>query len=386
MRKTICLVLVLSVIGGIALINSGCGGGGGGIAGALFGVLVIAAIASSGGAGAAAFAASVRESGRPAIYRSIPTTKYRAVLNVNGVAVAESSSLTLSDDKKSLTFNATSNVIPGSIEYSVDIYPAGAGATTPFFKGYFMATIDNERIATNAPALDATSTAKALAFEQWRRTQAGAATETINDFNPTETLATLTTAVQAKLDTELGAPTANFIWGTAVDAEVNRIASATPVSSANSSTLSTGNMSLTIDQQWIPGQTPVPLTTQSQVTKPVGLTYTMTEMQTPTIGNYFHLHPTTATQDNSEVIQYIPNVHLLAEYTTATSTYSRQALSTSGLSGLAVDQVYGFHVNNIYGAIQITGLDQSAVAVSFKYNTTGGIDLTVQPFAARIGY
>ena len=72
MRKTICLVLVLSVIGGIALINSGCGGGGGGIAGALFGVLVIAAIASSGGAGAAAFAASVRESGRPAIYPEYP--------------------------------------------------------------------------------------------------------------------------------------------------------------------------------------------------------------------------------------------------------------------------------------------------------------------------
>lgn len=387
MRKTLCLVLILSVMGGIALFSTGCGSDGG-ILGVALGIIAIAAIASSGGAGVATFAASHRDSPRAAI----STTGYKAVIKVNGVLATETTTLTKSEDKTQLFVNAEVSVNPGANEYSVEIFPATANSTTdPLFKVYKVASVDNGGRTSEAPALNATSTANALAYEAWKASNpTTTALLTINDFKPSSTdIDALATKIQNQLNASMTGtvtPDATFQWDTTIDAQASAIAASTTVpttttTSSSTATIATGTVTLPKGKQWFPNTGVSQETLTETVTSPVGLTYFKNPDGYDILGNYWHIPPIT---NSTEVIastsaQTLDAVTSAEGYTFDVSTYFGPAVRNT----LSQGQVYIFQIGGYYGALQILMVSDQQVEFTYKYNTTSGQkSLTQESFAA----
>ncbi|RCK80406.1 MAG: hypothetical protein OZSIB_3152 [Candidatus Ozemobacter sibiricus] len=393
MYKTISLVLILAVVGGLAIMSTGCGGDGGGILGAALGIIAIAAIASSGGAGAAAFAASVRHSPRAAV---VATTGYKAVIKVNGVTATETTDLTKKDDNKELYINAEISVNPGTNEYSIELYPATANTTTdPLFKTYRVATVDNGGRTTDNPQLNATATARALAYEEWKKkypTQT--ANATINDFSPNQAdIDALALKIQNHLDTNMTAtvlPDATFKWPATVTDDAKKVASDTPAPTPTTTgNIATGEAYIQPGFQWLPGQTEPQQVSQMQtVPEKIGIAFF--PLPAPdnrlTLGNFFG--PFTPFANQTTVIRYLPNVTSLDAVTQAGDTYNHHAFGgDSQATQLAENQVYDFLVDGYYGALQIHAVSAEMVTIRYKYNTTkGNKNLNPQAFAAKIAY
>lgn len=389
MHKTITLLFILAIVGGLAVMSTGCGGGGGSdILGAALGIIAIAAIASSGGAGAAAFAASVRHSPRAAV---VATTGYKAVIKVNGVTAIETTNLTKKDDNKELYINAEISVNPGTNEYSIELYPATANSTTdPLFKTYRVATVDNGGRTTDNPQLNATATARALAYEEWKKkypTQT--ANRTINDFSPNQAdIDALALKIQNHLDTNMTAtvqPDANFKWPATVTDDAKKVASDTPVPTTTpTGTIATGGVEIMRGYQWLPGQTqPQQVSQLNTPPDKIGLAYFLVlNTASPTLGNLFYL------SDNTKVIRYLAGVTSLDAVTQAGDIYNHHALGGEAPPPqLAENQVYGFLVDGYYGALQIHAITPEYLIIHYKYNTTkGNKNLNLQAFAAKIAY
>lgn len=380
MRKTLCLVLILSVMGGIALFSTGCGSDGG-ILGVALGIIAIAAIASSGGAGLATFAASHRDSPRAAI----TTTGYKAVIKVNGVLATETTTLTKSDDKTQLFINAELSANPGANEYSVEIFPATANSTTdPLLKLYKVANVENGGRAAEAPTLNATSTANALAYEAWKKLNpTTTALLTINDFKPASAdIDALATKIQNQLNASMTGtvtPDATFQWDFSIDAQASSTAASTTVpttttttTSTSTATITTGQATLPRGKQWFPN-TGVSQDALQTITSPVGLAFFQHPIATvDVLGNYWHVSTPTTPGDQTMVIAYASGTTSLDGVTTAENVTFYGTTYGAGSCCLAANQVYVFNVGGYYGALQITSYSSTEVSFSYKYNTTSG--------------
>ncbi len=385
MYKTISLVLILTVVGGLAVMSTGCGGGGGGgILGAALGIIAIAAIASSGGAGAAAFAANVREAPRAALEA---TTKYKAVIRVKGVFATETSNLQRSSDGKELHINAEISVTPGDNQYSIEIFPKDAPTTVlPLFKMYKVATVSNGGRTEEAPKFSAASTALALAYDEWPSKNSFF----IDKFTPPDAakVTALATKIQNYLDANLATVNQDSTLPPGVKTDAQTIANETPAPTPASSIFS-GVAKIVRGSQWIPGQTEPQQVSQMQtVPDKIGIAFFQLPQpdNRPTLGNFFG--PFSSFGNETKVIRYLPGVTSLDGVTQAGDTYNHHAFGgDSQATALAVNQVYGFLVDGYYGALQIHVVNESEVSIHYKYNTTNG-DKNLNPpaFAAKIAY
>jgi hypothetical protein len=171
MKKLMCLVLGLALIGGIVL-TTGCGSSGGGGFLKTFGaILLIAAIASTAGTGgsAAVFAASVRERPRAAIVEKVATTNYFARVYLNGALATQTSNLVIGDASTTLELasSLSLNVDSSIVEYKVEFW--SKNGTKPLFVQYGRnASLADGQTTPVSHTITATETAYALSYEYWK--------------------------------------------------------------------------------------------------------------------------------------------------------------------------------------------------------------------------
>lgn len=244
MKKLLCVVLGLAILGGIAL-TAGCGGGGsgGGSAGVLAAfaaVLIIAASASSGGAGVAAFAASERERPRSAIMPADGATAgYVARIFLNGVLATETFDLVVADSGKTLKFarDISLNVSSSQFEYRVEFAAKGSSASSDkymsinaMFAQYGTVTYSNSEPKTLSPTVDSAETAYALTYDAWRKANA-TKTLTYTDFiAKSPDISTVQTSVENDLKNQGTTADPNFKFSDTTSAEAQTIAQSTSTS------------------------------------------------------------------------------------------------------------------------------------------------------------
>lgn len=183
MKKVLCILLCLALIGGTTL-TVGCGGGGSSNVLKAFGaVLIIAAIASTGGAGGAipAFAASSR-----ADLRAAAQTKYEAVLYINDVAVATSNNLTISANGDSISLDEPFSYAVSSAEAEYKVIFRLQGKQTGFTVVGNATLTDGEtkNVGSTADPIvaNASSTADSITYDLWKENVTGASDKTYSDF------------------------------------------------------------------------------------------------------------------------------------------------------------------------------------------------------------
>ncbi|OIP29831.1 hypothetical protein AUK22_02735 [bacterium CG2_30_54_10] len=376
MRNSFSLVLFATVFC-VALLVLGCSGSGSGVAGAREGILSVSATAVAGSdKGKAAFAASLHAqsvetaSGTPGI-----TKQFMGRLVINKVPVTNSTTLEIDASQKRLFYSAVFTVIPGTIEYAIEILPATNNISTdPLFKGYFRTVVSSMNLASQVVSLDATSTARAIAYEAWKE-QANAAGKTIGDFNPD--VGSLSQLIQSQLDISLASetpPDRNFSWNAKIYQEATRIASATPVPGAEPTHgLATGTIELYLNSQWIlDSVTSVVSPTPTPV---IGVTFFyLPDVTQHTLGNYYKYFPRPVGKDETRVIAFIRGASSLDQVGSAPENIFHHALESYPLpSSLEVGQVYGFHIDGHYGALEIVAIfSRTSITFKYKYNKTTG--------------
>lgn len=375
MRKSAALCLV--VAGFFAsLILSGCGGGSG-IAAARDGILSVTANAVAGPAGGpAGFSVSWRGAGEEEVPRT--TARYVGRLLVNGSTVAWTPTLNIDAGQNQVSFSAMASVIPGPVEFALDIRPASSTAATgSLLKGCFRITVPDGAMGSASVTLDASSTARAMAYDLWKK-RTGAAQKTIDDF--TGDVSVLAGLVQTQLNADLASatpPTASFTWSSAVALEASRVADLTPIPGQETSAgpdLATGDLELSYNWEW--RLTTAPDNVPSSPGEVIGLSYfKLPTTGKSTLGNYFaHIHPTGTTADQTDIIAWIPAATSLDDVATAPTSFGTEALARFPLpTELEVGQVYGFLVGGRYGALQITSFySMTGITFRYKYNRRAG--------------
>ncbi len=371
MRKFAALFLVVAGVGA-SLILSGCGGGSG-VSAAKDGILSVTANAVAGPAGGpAGFALSRRGAAEEAA--PLTTARYVGRLLVNGTAAAQTPTLTINAAQNQVSFSAMAPVIPGPVEFALDIRPASSTASTDsLLKGYFRITVPDGGVGSATATLDASSTARALAYDLWKK-RTGAAQKTIADFRGD--VSVLAGLIQTQLNADLASttpPTAAFAWGSAVTREASRAADLAPIPGLAASTgpdLATGDLELSYNWEW--RLTTAPDNVPSSPGEVIGLTYfKLPTSGKSTLGNYFaHIHPTGTAADQTDVIAWIPDAASLDDVATAPASFGTEALARFPLpTELEVGQVYGFKVGGRYGALQITSFyAMTGITFRYKYN------------------
>lgn len=374
MRKFSALCLV--VAGFFAsLILSGCGGGSG-VASAKDGILSVTANAVAGPTGGpAGFALSRRAAGEEEVPRT--TAQYVGRLLINESAVAWTPTLTIDAAQNQVSFSAMAPVIPGPVEFALDIRPASSTATTgSLLKGCFRITVPDGGMGSATATLDASSTARAMAYDLWKK-RTGAAQKTIDDFSGD--VSVLAGLVQTQLNADLASttpPTAAFAWGSAVTREASRVADLAPIPGQETShgpDLATGNLELSFNWEW--RLTTPPDNVPSSPGEVIGLAYfKLPTSGKPTLGNSFaHIHPTGTAADQTNIIAWIPEAASLNDVATAPGSFGTEALARFPLpTELEEGQVYGFLVGGRYGALQITSFYTTGITFRYKYNRRVG--------------
>ncbi len=367
---------------GFALLGSllllGCAGSSSGISGR-DGMLSVNAEAVAGPVGGGAgFALALRGAEGEGAGGPTTTQRYEGRLVINGTVLTRVSTLAISALQDRVTFSATVPLIPGQTEFALELLPAShTAATSPLLKGYYRVNVNDSGITVATVTLNAGTTAKALAYEAWRR-RPGPTLRNISQF--TGDVSALTGLVQAWLNTRMTTntiPAADFTWGEPVIQEASRVADLAPMPGTGETgalDLAEGSLELFYDRQWL--VTSPPDSVPSVPGSVVGITFfKLPPNNLPTLGNWFSYHPQPLTTANqTPVIAYLPEATSLADVASAPTTFHRQALDRYPFPpALSVGQVYAFHVGDTYGALQITQIaPTTSITFRYKYNRRPG--------------
>ncbi len=179
-------------------------------------------------AGGAGFSASVRNLPAPSILAGARARRYVGRVKVAKIVRAILSEIELQNGTTLKITDAPISVPTGKNEIALEILPASnTESTPPLYKTYFTETVEESGTTRTDQPVNVDTTVKALAFDEWEKTNPGM---TVSDFmNTAPKLATLTTLVTDRL-TSLGtADPATFSWGVLVQEELKKVASS-PVS------------------------------------------------------------------------------------------------------------------------------------------------------------
>jgi hypothetical protein len=177
MKKLLCVVLGIALLGGVVL-STGCSSDGGGIlAAVIIGAIIISASASTGG-GALAFAAKINDRPKASISATLATketTNYWAKVYVNGELKQLVTTLKISDadnDDKYDTIElpngiTVSDLAAGKHQYAIEF--GYKNSTSFFFKKYGVVEItQTDTKPVSESNIGKKDTAKSLLYEAWQ--------------------------------------------------------------------------------------------------------------------------------------------------------------------------------------------------------------------------
>lgn len=359
MKKGLVLLFLVVFCGGIILFSVGCGGSsGGGIIAALTGVIAVAAIFSAGSAGStAAFAAN--------LHAATTTNKYKAKIVVTRPVsyATETTNLELYNNNKEIRVNFNLNLQRSDkIEYKVCLYPANDENSDPLMVAYKITSLDSDNKQENI-TVNASTTAKALAYETWSKNKQNVY---FDQFYPDPTtINEISQKIQTVYNNSLNSNLQNFSWQSAdnnIIQKINEIASDTPQSlNAN---LITGVVKLYLDDEMIinPNENNNPevvvrKVSSEQLPSVVGISYFHTHQPSIvlTLGNFYYVSDISGAPD-TKLIRYMPGVSSLNDITVATDTYNHHAFGgdmANVINELQKNQVYCFVIDGYYGALKI---------------------------------
>lgn len=398
MKKLLCVVIGIAILGGIVL-STGCGGGGGGggLLGAIAVVAFVVAVSSSGGAGAAAFAASVRDKPLPAIFSDVKVASNSIKIKVqpmkDGTAYGDATylqSASISVNLGILTGNVPVSVEEGIKQFSVEIV-AGSN-TVPILKQVFSYTPTSGD--TKVSSVTASSTAYAVTYTEWLKKNPADPSYSVFETNSVAqagSLETLATTVQNQLnkyaaDIATYSPTTDAVVTANAESNASYIATSTATTTEPTTTapsnLASGSAFLTLNQGWdfTTGTPQVVIISTSQNQGKALSFFVNPGDNTYTLGNYGKFFGA----DDSKMILYKDSTSALSSLTSAPvydgvselnyrhhALVSKQVVSASATASLAQGDVYYFYVNGYYGALKITSVS-NVVNFNYVYNKQSG--------------
>lgn len=166
MRKLLCLMLGVSLIGAMIVV-AGCGGGGGGLStllGAAFVIAIVATTGGAGGVGSVPFAAAVRGQAAGAISITAEKLQFRITPYTNGTAGTPIFVDVATSTSNTQVIGTASLPIAGS-EYLVEL--VRGNNAIPMLKGML---VDKSLAEGDVVPMtvNASTTAGALVFSQWQ--------------------------------------------------------------------------------------------------------------------------------------------------------------------------------------------------------------------------
>ncbi|MFZ2956511.1 MAG: hypothetical protein WA705_06450 [Candidatus Ozemobacteraceae bacterium] len=238
MKKSLCLVLLLTMFAGLTL-STGCGGGDGGVDGLTAILSLVAftvAISASGGSATTAFTASYRAE-RPAlsVLSATPSTKFKArVVQLASGSAGTTSNTDLSFENNVLTGIAAMTGYPGNkVEYRVEIVSRVIADAKPILKQVVNDVVSEGKVIPTT--VSALSTAEAMVYESWI-SKAENNNRTFENFkmNVPATGTAAIVALAAQVDNEFAAAAnagnvATYTPSTALNDKAVNIASGVPV-------------------------------------------------------------------------------------------------------------------------------------------------------------